>query len=303
LNWKAKALIQRMCAEVPLLGPCLYGVLQKTCGGLRVNDPRLHLRVAANMMRSLKNAGFRVAGARVLEVGTGWDLNLAMGLYLCGVGEIFEFDIRRSLTAWRVRQGLDFVRTCPDEVRDILGDHLVQDRLESLQGLRTAEELSTIAGVIYSAPSDCTATTIPAASVDLHVSFGVFEHLQPEALHRILVEAARVLKPSGAAIHEVDLGDHFAHSDTHLSSIDFLRYSKTDWSRIAGNRFAFHNRLRAPEYRRIYEGAGQKIINWRAAIDRRSLDALSAGFPLHPDYRSMTHEELATYKLQILSRS
>jgi hypothetical protein len=302
VNWRVNAIIKRTCARMPIAGPYLYDVLLRTCGGLRNNDPREYFLSTARMLRELRNAHVNYTGARVMELGTGWDFNLAIGLYLCGVGEILEFDLYRNLMQARVQKSLDYIRSHEEEVVSIFGNHADPKRMQALKAVHSTHELMKLANIKYHAPSDATDTSLSTSSIDMHISFNVFEHVSPEILHGILVEAARLLKPSGAALHQFDLSDHFAHTNPNLTYIDFLKYSKDEWSSIAGNRFAYTNRLRPAEFRAIYSRAGHEIINWRANIDQRSLNTLRAGFPLHADYISMPLDELSTITLVITSR-
>ena len=64
------------------------------------------------------------------------------------------------------------------------------------------------------------------------------------------------MKDDGITIHFIDLSDHFQHQDKSITSINFLHYSEKEWERIAGNQFAYCNRLRAGDYLALFEEAG-----------------------------------------------
>ncbi len=49
----------------------------------------------------------------------------------------------------------------------------------------------------------------PQAAWTSHLSYTVFEHIPVVVLEQILHEANRVLSDRGAAIHHIDLSDHF----------------------------------------------------------------------------------------------
>jgi hypothetical protein len=74
------------------------------------------------------------------------------------------------------------------------------------------------------------------------------EHIPENVIIDIFKEASRILKKGSICVHFIDLSDHFQHQDGTISSINFLKYSNAHWEKIAGNEFAYCNRLRALEY-------------------------------------------------------
>jgi hypothetical protein len=155
--------------------------------------------------------------------------------------------------------------------------------------------------VIYRAPSDAAATGLPNGSIDIHVSYTVFEHIPGPVLEAILRESSRLLSDNGFALHHIDLSDHFAQ-DGEITKINFLQYSPAEWESYAGNQFAYHNRLRPGEYRAIYEAAGHEVLEWIPHVDQDSITALTGGFPVHPGFGSHLPQELCTGVLQVISR-
>ena len=57
----------------------------------------------------------------------------------------------------------------------------------------------------YYSPCDAAATGLAPGSVDIHLSYTVFEHIRGPVLVQILNEASRVLSERGALIHHIDL--------------------------------------------------------------------------------------------------
>ena len=140
-------------------------------------------------------------------------------------------------------------------------------------------------------------TQLNASSYDLHISVNVLEHVPPDILASLLREAARVLKADGHAVHIVDPSDHFAHTDPTINLINFLRYSRDEWDRIAGNQFMYQNRLRASNYLESLRNAGFHVDTIETVKDQRALAELSAGFTVHPDFRAYKAEDLATTQI------
>jgi SAM-dependent methyltransferase len=308
MNWKLKSAIQRTCAVLPLGGDqAAYYAIQRLLGRLKGSwDSSFLLSEAARLSSTLTAQGHPVLGAVCMEVGTGRGLDMPVGFYLCGAKEVHTWDLYRLLKEHVVVNLLDSIRANESKVREVfLGavpSEVLDERMKVLTQVRTLDELFSKTGIRYHAPADASKTGLPAASVDIQTSYTVFEHIPGEVLTAILREAARILRPEGAALHHIDLSDHFAHADASIPFINFLRFTEKEWKRYASNSFAYHNRLQAPAYREIYAAAGHEIVGWDEIINQRSLRELKTGFPLAEPYRGIPPETLAVSVLQVLSR-
>ena len=49
------------------------------------------------MAGMLRGVGFDIEGAAVMEVGTGWRVDMPIGLYLCGARRMITCDLNRYL--------------------------------------------------------------------------------------------------------------------------------------------------------------------------------------------------------------
>ena len=79
--------------------------------------------------------------------------------------------------------------------------------------------------IIYMAPQDACDLPLPSDSFDFFISNTVLEHIPPAVISDIFAEASRVLCSDSLMIHHIDFSDHFSHSDSSISPINFLRYS------------------------------------------------------------------------------
>ena len=121
-------------------------------------------------------------------------------------------------------------------------------------------------------------------------------------LEQILNEASRVLSDRGAAIHHIDLSDHFFQVDPNITAVNFLQYADEEWDRYAGNQWAYHNRLRVHDYQEICCKTGQEILKWTAEVDERALAVARNGFPLAPRFQGFAPEALCTVIVEAVSR-
>ena len=281
--------------------------LQRRLGGLTATaEDRLpHFM---EMLEWLSVAGVSPVGATCVEVGTGHKATLPLMYALAGAETVHTVDLNRRLQmdlmgqmiGWAVDNGEDLVsrlgRHVPEEV--------VRERLGILAASRSdpAAALAAV-GVNYVAPGDAASLSLGEASVDIHFSMTVLEHIPAEVLRDILAEANRVLTPNGVALHFVDLSDHFAHGNPSISRANFLRFAPAHWERLAGNEFGYCNRMRSEEYRPIFTGAGLVVDRWETGVDQRSLGEITSGeLPVDPCFGEFDHLELATDYLAVMAR-
>jgi SAM-dependent methyltransferase len=306
MNWRIKAAIQLACDVVPIGKEALYRQLQLRCGGLvKGYDHSFLLSEAARMTGMLRGVGFDVQDATVMEVGTGWRVDMPMGFYLCGARKIITCDLHRYLEKRLTLDTVRYVANNADKIRGIFSfvePAQLDERIARLGRIGTIEELFRTTSIEYHAPCDCAHTHLADRSIDLHYSYTVFEHIPASTLLEILREANRLLSDRGVALHHIDLGDHFAQVDPSITPTNFLQFSETAWRRYAKTPWSYHNRLREDEYRSLFESVPQDILYWKAHIDERSLESLRQGFPLAPQFREKPVEVLSVALLDVISR-
>lgn len=306
MRWQSKAAIQNICSRLPA-GNDLYYALQRRFGTFgRPPAPMELLRVSAQFASELAAAGHPISGARVMEVGTGRRIDIPLGFYLAGAAGVVTVDLNRYLRPELVMASIRAMHACTGDILAVFGELAPRDavhrRLERLLGCKTLPDVLSATNITYLAPVDAQRTNIASGSIDIHMSYTVFEHIPRAVLVNILKEASRLLDEHGSALHHVDLSDHFAHDDPSISYINFLKFSQNAWNRIAGNRFGYHNRLRAADYRGIYSEAGHEIKKWTEFRDERSLKVLQGGFAIDGAYQGTSAQDLAISVVRILSR-
>lgn len=130
----------------------------------------------------------------------------------------------------------------------------------------------------------------------------MLEHIPKNIIKDISLEAERILKPGSAAVLFVDLSDHFQHLDRSISRINFLRFSAEEWQRIAGNEFAYCNRLRASQYKELLAPLDFTIGREEYIVDRESLAQIQENtfFKVDSMFSLFSPKELCTVSLRIL---
>jgi SAM-dependent methyltransferase len=303
MRWKHKASIMKFCAHSPG-GQRLYSYLQKTFGRLRA-DPMSRLPTQAEMVKWIREAEQDIVGSRILEVGTGHVPVVPIGFFLCGARSVVTVDLHRRIEWGLTRKSLEWMAAHRDGVfgiyRDWVDERLFDERFAVLS--RCQHDPSAFfreADIDYLAPMDAAYTRLQENSIDYHISITVMEHIPFPVIRDIFLEAKRIVKPTGAVIHFVDMSDHFQHTDHSITSINFLQYSGAEWQRIAGNEFAYCNRLRTSDYLKMFDELGYVFDRQETVLDEESMTALEEGkVDVDPIFSGYGPVDLCTTSLRV----
>jgi SAM-dependent methyltransferase len=297
----------RLCALLPAGGQ-LYRLIQKTFGRLKAN-PMARIPAQIEMVRWILDMGGKVEGKTFFEVGTGHCPVVPIGFFLCGAEQVVTVDLNRRLDLGILEKSLVWMAENRDEIcgyyDGVANPQITQitqiiERMDLIDSLKEMpEKFLSEANIQYLAPADAANTDLPDYSVDYHISITVFEHIPGEDIERILKEAKRILKKDGIAIHFIDLSDHFQHQDNSITRINFLRYSEKEWNKIAGNEFAYCNRLRASDYITLFDKAGFDVCRCDAEEDDEARQSLLDGFVVDPGFENYTPDDLSTTQLRV----
>ena len=311
MHWTLKARIQNVAARLPpRLGNNVYYIAQRRFGGLRSACPKSRLQAGLDVVCLIEKERRTVSGTTVLEIGTGHQINLPIALWLCGADQVITIDLNRYLKAELVRRDLSYIEDHTDEIVSLFGERasepVFQRRLAVLLQRKTwnLSQLLESMNIRYLAPADAARLDLEKHSVDYHVSYTVLEHIAPETLIRIFREGKRVIRASGLFIHCIDFSDHFAHSDSSISSVNFLQFSEEEWTRIANNRFMYHNRLRVDEFRALLDESDLDVIKMDRRVDEQAKQILEDNsLLLNTRFRGRTSEVNATSHAWVVARA
>lgn len=303
MHWRCKAALQCVLAGLPG-GQRLNYALQLLRGSHAAALVHRRLLQVADSLAWLQEAGVVIHDAEVVEIGTGWDAINAVLLYVLGARSVHTYDIASLLRAERLRQVLALLESASDDVgeRTKTPGAVIRRRLRLLQQETDPIRSLAAVGIHYHAPADAAATGLAPRSVDLVYSYEVLEHVPPEILRKLHAESARIVRPSGHVYHKIDHFDHFAKCDPRISTVHFLGIPEGRWRLYAGNRLAYHNRMREPEFLDSYASAGLDLVRRRRDLDARAVHALR-GMQLVTRFRRFAPQELAVASSEHLLRT
>jgi|SRR5271165_46033 len=289
MDWRAKAVVQNVLSSLPS-GERLNNFLQIRAGGLRNFDKQVQTKIKdwLGTMQLLADCGVRVRDAVTMEIGTGWFPTLPLCFWLAGAQSCFTYDLCRHLRPELTRRLVVALHGHLDAIAASADVPLatVRERYDKLQN-----DILTTSGITYIAPGDASRTGLPDQSVDIVFSNSVLEHVSPEALPAIMSETRRILRPSGVAVHCVACNDHYAHFDRNISYVNYLRFSAQEW-RWWNNSLQFQNRLRAPDFLRVAEDAGFRLMTVQQCV-RAGVEQALETLPIAPEFSKYSRPELA----------
>ena len=186
----------------------------------------------------------QVGGSPVIfEFGAGKDL--AQNLYLSSCVE------KQYLVDLNFMLDLDLCEFARQELT-------AQTMLEDRGKLSSVNDLLKY-GIIYEAPADAAKTVLSDGSVDVCISTATLEHIPEETISKILTELYRIIKVGGMVSAVIDYSDHYSHTDSSISQLNFLRYSDERWSRY-NHKCHYQNRLRHDRYIQLFNEHGFDLI-------------------------------------------
>jgi len=95
----------------------------------------------------------------------------------------------------------------------------------------------------------------------------------------------------------------FLTGDACITRINFLRYSEAEWQRIAGNEFAYCNRMRASDYVPLLQQLDFTIDRHEIDVDQVSMSYMQKkDFSLDERFASYTPDDIYSTSLRILLR-
>jgi len=308
MNWKLKALIQNFVDKLPLgLSYPVYYKIQRNLGGIKKINPYKNFKNSIFIINAIKKQNCQIVDKTFLEIGTGRTLNIPIGLWLCGASRIITIDLNPYLRKELIIESIEWIRQHKNNVRFIFRDFIETSLFNSRLGDLTSSDdnlnkLLNLMNIEYFAPADASCLQIEDNTIDFHFSVTVLEHIPLNVIRSILSEARRVLSIDGLFIHLIDLSDHFSHSDQSITSINFLKFSEKQAKKWLGNKFMYHNRLRAYEFYELFKQQHMEILFKEETIDNKALEFIKNGFPLDNRFIGHAPEELAISNLSIIGR-
>jgi SAM-dependent methyltransferase len=299
MPWLAKAVLQKGLSALPRAERANYLFRRHVTHTVPSSEHRFRRKFKRALVHldayDRHGPGRPPADAVFYEFGAGWDLTIPLSYWALGVHGQVVVDIRRNLRPELVALTLDRLRRLAPELEANAGRPLrVPGPADG------TSDLARTFGIEYLAPCDARSTGLASASMDFVTSTNTLEHVPAEDILPLLAECRRILSPEGAISCRIDLRDHFANFDDDLSPYNFLRYSDRAW-RLVNSSLGYQNRLRRPDYLRLFAAAGLTVVSEQSATPGPAkLDELRR-LALAARFRAYRLEDVAVTRLDVVA--
>jgi hypothetical protein len=125
-------------------------------------------------------------------------------------------------------------------------------------------------GIDYRAPYDASVTNLNPKILDACISTNTLEHIPVASIKSIFMELKRILKDSGIVSAKIDYSDHYAHTDSKLTLLNFLNFSEFEWKKY-NHQCHYQNRLRHYQYKQLFNECGFYIIKEELIFDEKNI--------------------------------
>jgi hypothetical protein len=112
--------------------------------------------------------------------------------------------------------------------------------------------------IIYIAPFDISKTSFLEGSFDGCISTNTLEHIPMESIVKIFAELKRIVCNKGLISLIIDYSDHYAHTDSKIGLLNFLKYSDSEFNKY-NHSIHYQNRLRHYDYAKLFKELGYLI--------------------------------------------
>tara|TARA_A100001388_G_C28690481_1_gene461067 strand:+ start:32 stop:964 length:933 start_codon:yes stop_codon:yes gene_type:complete len=302
VNYIVKALLQNTLSILPhKMGNKIYYLIQKKFGSLKKLNHKKRLFISNKIFELAQNVNCETRNKRFLEIGTGRNILLPLGLWLKGASEVVTVDLNRYFDDKVFIQSLQWIIENKEIIKKNIPD-IDNKRISLIESFIYQSEndvydfLEKI-NISYIAPCDASKLPYKDNYFDFHISYTVLEHINVNSLFYIFKEAKRVINEKGCLIHLIDYTDHFSHSDPNLSKISFLSYSERKIDFLINNKYMYMNLLRHDDFIDFFEKNLFDIIYEENTIDENLLERLNKDknqFNLREKYFKKNNEILAT---------
>lgn len=280
MHWKMKNLAFKLLEAAPgrrhlhAAGQTLVTRRRRMSIKKSVKTYALHVEA----MEALSGAEDKV----VMEFGSGRNLIASLLVSAAGARAVYAFDIHRLATTELVNDAIGQARSLGLPWRGAEAWPFV-DNLEA--------DLEAKYRIFYRAPGDASLTGLPDASVDWVCSTATLEHIPPPAIEAIMLEARRILRPSGRASMIIDYHDHYWSTDKSITPYNFYQYSAGEWARY-NPPMHYVNRLRHSDFQALFDSLGFEVCDTRTIVPPDS-DAMLDSLEIAPEFQRYEREDLA----------
>lgn len=231
-------------------------------------ERRIH-KATNNWDLLCKKYDYNLKDKKILEFGTGGHGVDLIYLYLLGAKEMLTVDIGYFGFRYMRQAIIDFENQLSliANTFHFIDDEEIRARYKKLKSTDSVDEALEVMNIRWCSFDDFVKALNEGQKYPHSETFDLFfseSNLQRIPLRRIellLKHGVETLKTGGVIFHRMDVGDINCQKtrplyDPNLWRFEFLKYSNKKWNRLADERLSSQNRMRQPEYIRLFSSLG-----------------------------------------------
>jgi SAM-dependent methyltransferase len=238
------------------------------------------------------------AGAKVLEVGTGWVHWEGMIIRLLYDAELTLFDVWDNRLWKTFRQYLEQFDKVVD--RELQLSPAQSERVHQLLcKILQADSFTAVYQLLdakYIINPNGTLDQFEDGSFNAVISSDVLEHVDRHILPGFIQDFYRVIKPNGYMVHQIDIADHFAYFVPTASRKQYYEYSDRTWERQFENKVQYFNRVQRPEWLTLFRGAGFELV------EENLLSETISTTKIDDKYKNLSQQDLECMVMRVVYR-
>lgn len=299
LKWQIRVAVNSLKACVPF-----QAKLRKLKHSVKPPVPGRHHELVLDgifkQVAMIKQAGGRIEGARVLEIGSGWIPVAPLVYRIAGAREVVLSDQHRLLHPSSVQAAVAFLRERTTRLAQEL--QVDEARISEVLDIPMSGSLVSMLdalGLRYVVPLNSETLN---GEIDIAYSHTVLEHIPIQALTEIFALVRARLKKGGMFCNGIDNSDHRRSYDDRLSTVDFLSYSDFAWTMQCINPQDYTNRLRHSDYIGLLTKAGFKLLDTQVHVAQEAMAGIELQ-KLPRRFRNKSAADLCTTWSLMLARA
>ena len=126
--------------------------------------------------------------------------------------------------------------------------------------VNSIQDIKKFYNIKYLAPCNIESLKEKNTIFDACISSVTLEHLPESELKKVFVFLKKIIKKGKIISLIIDYSDHYCHTDSKISPLNFLQFDEKDWKKY-NTPYLYQNRLRHQDYRKFFQQMGFDIVH------------------------------------------
>lgn len=271
---------------------------------LRNQDYKAQINQRINNLKLFYSNNLTLKNKKIVETGTGVNLKDPILFYLSGSNEIHTFDLHLHYEKKHIYNIIDKYKGFLKNISSITDEHLetVEERWNKIKHKKEEDDITGLfeTANIYTYESKIIPTEIKKGEIDIFYSHSVLQRVSFKWLRRMINDASKILKGDAIFWHKIDCNDINSMYDPDINRYHYLKYSDSMWNLMTTEGINNQNRLRKPDYVRLFINAGFHPIYIKYKYPKKHEEMLES-IDVDKKFKKYDIEELKITNFKIIA--